>query len=58
MIMQEKEKKVHNLVLKESEMWIWKDIQKHKIDSDQLKTNNDALIDIIKKGLKANENKV
>ena len=58
MIMQEKKdkgKKVHNLILTEKEMWIWKKIQMHKIDRDDLKTNNDAVVDTIKKGLKINE---
>ena len=53
--MQEKEekgKKVHNLVLTEKEMWIWKKIQTRKIERDDFKTNNDALVDTIKKGLK------
>ena len=55
MIMQEKEykgKKVHNLILTKEDMWIWKRIQVNKIDRDDLKTNNDSVIDILKKGLK------
>lgn len=52
--MQEKEekgKKVHNLVLTEKEMWIWKKIQMKKINRDDLKTNNDSVVDTLKKGL-------
>ena len=53
----EKEIRLHNLTLKKSQLPLWDEIKIYKI-THKLKHNNEAVVELLKKGLKANENKL
>lgn len=48
----EKEIRVHNLTLKKSQLPLWDEIKIYKI-VHKLKYNNDAVVELLEKGLKA-----
>ena len=48
----EKDIRMHNLTLKKSQLPIWDEIKMYKI-IHKLKNNNDAVVELLKKGLAA-----
>jgi hypothetical protein len=53
---EEKDIRMHNLTLKKSQLPLWAKVKIHKI-THGLKSNNDAVVDLLEKGLEVYENR-